>query len=183
LLSNSNRKLVKLDDINSGRIPMQNNKRGKVWLGVSGLVINEAGEWLVVKKKYGGLKDKWSLPAGFVESYETADEAVVRETLEETGIHTIIKGLVGLRTGVLKNEISDNMLIFLLEPVGSKDIKVAENELYDAKFVCPDTLVQSEDCSILLQYLINTNESQVKPLINGINPGDQFGYTAYKLFL
>jgi ADP-ribose pyrophosphatase YjhB (NUDIX family) len=162
---------------------MENNKRGNVWLGVSGLVINDKGEWLVVKKKYGGLKGKWSLPAGFVEGNETVDEAVIRETLEETGIETKIKGLIGLRTGVLNNEISDNMLIFLLEPVGELVVDLAENELFDARFISPDRLMNEKDCSILLQYLINTNESHVKPVINGVNPGNQFGYTAYKLFL
>jgi 8-oxo-dGTP pyrophosphatase MutT (NUDIX family) len=162
---------------------MEKNKRGNVWLGVSGLVVNSAGEWLVVKKRYGGLKGKWSLPAGFVEGYETADEAVVRETLEETGIMTINKGLIGLRTGVIKGEISDNMLLFLLEPVEEIAVVADENELYEAKFVNAATLINEEDCSVLLQYLLNQKESEAKPVINGINPGDQFGYTAYKLFL
>lgn len=162
---------------------MQKNKRGKVWLGVSGLVINTKGEWLVVKKRYGGLKGKWSLPAGFVEGNETADEAVVRETLEETGINTYNKGLIGLRTGVLKGEISDNMLMFLLEPVGESLVKADVNELYEAKFVNPETLIKEEECSVLLQYLLDEKVTEVKPVIDGINPGNQFGYTAYKIFL
>jgi ADP-ribose pyrophosphatase YjhB (NUDIX family) len=70
---------------------MQKNKRGNVWLGVSGLVVNKKGEWLVVKKRYGGLKGKWSLPAGFVEGNETADEAVIRETLEEMELTQSLK--------------------------------------------------------------------------------------------
>lgn len=159
------------------------NKRGNVWLGVSGLVINEKGEWLVVKKRYGGLKGKWSLPAGFVEGKETADEAVVREIQEETGIETINKGMIGLRTGVIKEEISDNMIIFLLEPVGQKIVKAEENELFEAKFVSPEKLIKEEDCSVLLQYLLNINTEDIKKVIEGINPGDQFGYSAYKVFL
>ncbi|WP_031310541.1 NUDIX domain-containing protein, partial [Bacillus thuringiensis] len=51
-------------------------KRGKVWLAVSGLVATKDGRWLFVKKKYSGLKGKWSLPAGFVNEGETGDEAV-----------------------------------------------------------------------------------------------------------
>ena len=81
-----------------------------VWLAVSGLVISDTGEWLVVNKRYGGLKGQWSLPAGFVKNDETVDEAVIREVLEETGIHTEIEGMVGVRSGVIKGEISDNML-------------------------------------------------------------------------
>jgi ADP-ribose pyrophosphatase YjhB (NUDIX family) len=164
-------------------VKMEKSKRGNVWLGVSGLVVNNNGEWLVVKKRYGGLKGKWSLPAGFVEGNETADEAAVRETLEETGIKTINKGLIGFRTGVIKGEISDNMLIFLLEPVGETSVEADENELYEAKFVNVTTLVNEEDCSVLLQYLLDQKSTEVRQVINGINPGDQFGYTAYKLFL
>jgi 8-oxo-dGTP pyrophosphatase MutT (NUDIX family) len=162
---------------------MSKSKRGNVWLGVSGLVVNENGEWLVVKKRYGGLKGKWSLPAGFVEGNETADEAVVREVREETGINTINKGLIGLRTGVIKEEISDNMLMFYLKPIGTDIIKAEENELYEAKYVMPEKLLNEEDCSVLLQYLLNIKIQDIKPVIEGINPGDQFGYSAYKIFL
>lgn len=52
-------------------------KRGNVWLGASGLVMNRMGEWLVVRKTYGGLKGAWSFPAGFVDGGETADAAAI----------------------------------------------------------------------------------------------------------
>ncbi|WP_284036251.1 NUDIX hydrolase [Neobacillus sp. 114] len=157
-------------------------KRGKVWLAVSGLVQSDAGEWLVVKKRYGGLKGKWSLPAGFVEEGETADEAVLREVKEETGIACTVKGLIGLRTGVIKSEISDNMLLFLLEPAGKMDITHQEYELYEARFMAPEELLKEKEASILLGYLIGRKDLLEKPVIDGVNPGDQFGYTAYKLF-
>lgn len=163
---------------------MGENKRGNVWLGVSGLVTNKAGEWLVVKKKYGGLKGKWSLPAGFVDANETADEAAIREVFEETGIKCELVGMIGLRTGVIRGEISDNMILFLLELKDEQTIKIQENELLDAKFINPEKLInQTEETSVLLQYLLNLSETSAKPLIDGINPGNQFGYTSYKLFL
>jgi ADP-ribose pyrophosphatase YjhB (NUDIX family) len=161
---------------------MSTQKRGNVWLGVSGLVINQRGEWLVVKKRYGGLKGMWSLPAGFVDGNETADQAVIREIKEETGIDAMNKGLIGLRTGVIKEEISDNMLVFLLEPVEPATVLAAEDELYEAKFILPSELLESAQCSILLQILVKMNLTNVKPEIDGMNPGDQFGYSAYKLF-
>ncbi|WP_442595924.1 NUDIX domain-containing protein [Neobacillus sp. D3-1R] len=162
---------------------MVKSKRGDVWLGVSGLVINKNGEWLVVKKKYGGLKGMWSLPAGFVEGNETADEAVIREVKEETGINCVNKGLIGLRTGVIKEEISDNMLIFLLEPNGEGIVTTQEYELFEAKFVNPETLINEESSSVLLKYLLDVQPQKISPVIEGINPGDQFGYSSYKLFL
>ncbi|MGG3468092.1 NUDIX hydrolase [Neobacillus pocheonensis] len=157
-------------------------KRGKVWLAVSGLVTSRDGKWLVVKKRYGGLKGQWSLPAGFVEMGETADEAVVREVKEETGIDCTVRGLIGLRTGVIKEEISDNMILFLLEPLGAEEVIHQENELFEARFMAPEEIIQEKDASIILHQLIKQNKAIVKPGIDGLNPGDQFGYTAYKLF-
>lgn len=158
-------------------------KRGKVWLGVSGLVQSPDGKWLVVKKRYGGLKGMWSLPAGFVNAGETADEAVVREIKEETGIDCALKGLIGLRTGVIQEEVSDNMIMFTLEPIGNGKIQHQDSELFEAKYMAPTDLLKDRDSSILLHQLIYQRDTAIKPGIDGINPGDQFGYTAYKLFL
>ncbi|SEM61614.1 ADP-ribose pyrophosphatase YjhB, NUDIX family [Mesobacillus persicus] len=158
-------------------------KRGKVWLAVAGLVVAPNGDWLVVKKKYGGLKNQWSLPAGFVEAGETADEAVLREVAEETGIKCELKGMVGLRTGVIRNDISDNMIVFLLAPLEGQKVTAQESELYEACYLDPNELVQQPNVSVMLKYFINLTDSGVKPPIDGINPGTQFEYTAYKLFL
>ncbi|WP_026583558.1 NUDIX domain-containing protein [Bacillus sp. J33] len=159
------------------------NKRGKVWLAVSGLVVSPDGKWLVVKKKYGGLKGKWSLPAGFVEPGETADEAAVREVEEETGVKCAVKGMIGMRTGVIKGEVSDNMILFTLEAEPGQSLKVQESELFDVQYRDPGELASDPNASVLLQYILNSSESSIKPLIDGINPGDTFGYTAYKIFL
>lgn len=157
-------------------------KRGKVWLAVGGVVKSSDGEWLVVKKRYGGLKGKWSIPAGFVDEGETADEAVVREVKEETGLDCMVKGLIGLRTGVISEEISDNLLVFLLDPLDEGVIQHQENELYEARFMAPEALLEEKDASIMLHYLINQGECAAKPGFDGLNPGDHFKYSAYKLF-
>ncbi|NHM32806.1 NUDIX domain-containing protein [Neobacillus terrae] len=158
------------------------NKRGKVWLAAAGLVKSEDGRWLVVKKKYGGLKGSWSLPAGFVEAGETADEAAVREVKEETGINCRVKGLIGLRTGVIKGQISDNMLVFHLERLDDEELKHQETELFEAKFISTEELAKDKEASVLLHFLIEIEEILSKQSNEGINPGDQFGYTSYKLF-
>ena len=85
-------------------------KRGNVWLAAAGLLIDEQGRWLVVKKKYGGLKGMWSLPAGFVDGGETLEQAAQREVKEETGLDTQTAGIIGISTGVIKDKISDNMI-------------------------------------------------------------------------
>lgn len=158
------------------------NKRGHVWFAVSGLVISPDGKWLVVKKKYGGLKGKWSLPAGFVNAGETADEAVIREVKEETGVDCVVKGLIGLRTGVINEQVSDNMVLFLLEADPKSTIGIQERELFDVKFIHPQELEKEEDASVLVKYMLDLSPTMLGAH-EGINPGDQFGYTAYKLFL
>jgi len=41
---------------------------------------------LLIKQKYGSLKNRWALPGGFVKDNEPLKEAVTRELFEETGV-------------------------------------------------------------------------------------------------
>lgn len=158
--------------------------RGKVWLGVAGLIVNSAGDWLVVKKSYSGLKGRWSLPAGFVNYGETVDEAVVREVKEETGLDCVVSGLIGFRTGVIREDISDNMAIFYCQLVDeSQQIVIQERELLDIRWLHTGHLVEDEMSSVMLREMAsNQFERHQLGVIEGINPGDIFEYTSYKLF-
>jgi ADP-ribose pyrophosphatase YjhB (NUDIX family) len=160
-----------------------NKERGKVWLGVSGLVVNKDGKWLVVKKRYGGLDGRWSFPAGFVQEGETIDEAVMREVSEETGIETDVQGLMGFRTGVIKGEISDNMAIFMLTPTSHYQQVIPQlEEIYEASWMTPIELSLDPNTSVMIHELANKKVSVGLQVIEGINPGDIFGYTSYKLY-
>ncbi|EMR05139.1 Phosphatase nudJ [Bhargavaea cecembensis DSE10] len=158
-------------------------ERGKVWLGAAGIVMNGNGEWLVVKKTYGGLKGKWSFPAGFVEPGERADEAAIREVAEETGIRTELSGMAGFRTGVLKGEISDNMALFLLRPLSdSQPVIPQEREIAEARWMTPHELSDSPDSSLLIHEIAGEAVDGGLPEVRGAWPGDIFGYTSYKFF-
>ncbi|MBM7648524.1 ADP-ribose pyrophosphatase YjhB (NUDIX family) [Bacillus ectoiniformans] len=158
-------------------------KRGSVWLAAAGLVVDEMGRWLVVKKNYSGLKGQWSLPAGFVDAGETVDEAAIREVKEETGIDSEICGVIGIRTGVIREKLSDNMVIFLLRPiVPNQSIKIQTSELMDACWMMPEDLRRDESTSALLHTLTKTFQKESLSCIHGLDPGKQFEYTTYKLF-
>ncbi|KGR82594.1 NUDIX domain-containing protein [Lysinibacillus odysseyi] len=159
--------------------------RGKVWLGVSGVVENENGEWLVVKKTYSGLKGRWSLPAGFVQEGETIDEAAVREVKEETGIDCYVKGLIGFRTGVIRGEISDNMAILYCGQVdASQSIVVQEREILEAHWISPKQLAVDELSNIMLKEIAkNDIKRNAVDIVEDIVPEEIFGYTQYNLFI
>jgi 8-oxo-dGTP diphosphatase len=159
-------------------------KRGSVWLAAAGLVVNERDEWLVVKKKYGGLKGAWSLPAGFVDKGETVDQAAAREVLEETGIIADVKKVIGVRTGVIGSEISDNMIIFALTCKQTDQmLKVQEKEIEEAKWMSVEALLNEEKISQMIPAMIEKFGSDGLTQHSLGNPGDHFNYTAYHLFL
>ena len=162
---------------------MEHRKRGNVWLGVAGLVINSKKEWLVVKKRYGGLNGKWSLPAGFVEGTETVDQAALREVEEETGIECVVLGMIGFRSGVIREEISDNMAIFLLDAKNEDQLISAQlSELYEAAWKSPNVLANDDSASVMLREMASYTLEEGFQTIEDVDPGDVFGYSNYKLF-
>lgn len=75
---------------------------GRFTLGVGGLVIDtdrQTGERrvLLIQRNQEPNKGGWTLPGGFVDFDETADQAVVREIVEETGLKCRVIGMAGFR--------------------------------------------------------------------------------------
>ena len=162
---------------------MSRKERGSVWLGVAGIVVNNRGEWLVVQKRYGGLNGKWSLPAGFVEGTETVDQAVLREIREETGIDAEVIQLIGFRSGVIKEKVSDNMAIFFLRPLESTQTPDPQlDELYEAKWMTPEQLLADERTTSMIKVFLKVNQQAGFEKREGLDPGPVFGYSSYKLF-
>lgn len=55
-------------------------------VGVGGLVLDDRGRLLLLRRANEPGKGKLGLPGGFVNAGETAEEALLRETREETGL-------------------------------------------------------------------------------------------------
>ena len=71
-------------------------------LCVGAVVLREDRVLWVRQAKGHSLEGQWSIPWGFVDVGEGAEEAAVRETLEEAGVHAEVRGLLGMQN--LRNE-------------------------------------------------------------------------------
>ncbi|MGH6888593.1 MAG: NUDIX hydrolase [Rhizomicrobium sp.] len=70
------------------------SSRESIVIGVGGVVWNNRGEVLLVRRANPPRQHEWSLPGGKVEFGETLHSALAREVQEETGLAIQIVGLV-----------------------------------------------------------------------------------------
>jgi ADP-ribose pyrophosphatase YjhB (NUDIX family) len=63
---------------------------------VGGIVEDDSGRLLLVRRGQEPAKGRWSVPGGRVEPGETDEEATAREVLEETGVRVSVERLVGV---------------------------------------------------------------------------------------
>lgn len=93
------------------------------------------GKLLMAKHSYG-LKDRYSLIAGFVEPGETIEETVRREAMEEVGIKVKNLQYFGSQSWPFPHSL---MLGFTAE-YERGEIKVDEHEILDAKWFSPEEI-------------------------------------------
>ncbi len=62
----------------------------------AGVVVEKAGQVLLIKRAIPPGLGQWCLPSGFVEDDESPEEAAVRECQEETGLEVALNDLLGV---------------------------------------------------------------------------------------
>ncbi|MBO8163401.1 MAG: NUDIX domain-containing protein [Brevibacillus sp.] len=156
-------------------------RKSNVWLAAAGIVI-KGDEALVVKKSYGGLKGKWSFPAGFVQPGETVDETAVREVYEETGVTASVREVAAIRTGVIRDEISDNMVVFVMDYL-SGEPKPQPGEIEEARFFPIRELIVHPLGTEYMRIILPAVPHKTNTLTgNDYRPDPVFGYTTYRIF-
>lgn len=106
---------------------------------VGAIVRDRAGRILLIERGQPPAEGMWSLPGGRVEPGEGAEEAIVREVLEETGLDVTVVREVGT---VLRDAPSGGRYVirdFLVEPI-EETTPVAADDARDARFVTQQQL-------------------------------------------
>ncbi len=111
-----------------------------VQIGANTIVEHESGV-LLVRLNYGPRDGRWALPGGLVEADETAVEAAMRETEEETGFTVELDGLLATW---MRPSFPILVVIYRAHIVGG-ELRVAPDEASEARFFPRDRLPPLEE--------------------------------------
>jgi 8-oxo-dGTP diphosphatase len=106
----------------------------KFLIGVSGLVLNEAGEILVLKHTYRK-RFPWGLPGGMLKKSEQPSEALQREIAEETGLIVRVERLLSVK---ISHRWPSLDIVFLCRLEGG--VMTPSAEVSEGGFYAPDAL-------------------------------------------
>jgi 8-oxo-dGTP diphosphatase len=85
-----------------------------------GVVIQDAGRLLLIKRGNDPERGKWSVPAGFVDAGEDPARAAEREAFEETGLRVRVTGLLDVYARVRVTEGADILIVYLARVAGGQ---------------------------------------------------------------
>lgn len=102
----------------------------------SNTIVERDGKILLVRLNYGPRDGHWALPGGLVEADETAEQAAIRETQEETGFTV---GLDGLLATWMRPGFPIIVVIYRAHVI-SGTLAVAPDEASEARFFVPEEL-------------------------------------------
>lgn len=131
---------------------------------VNAVVVNETGEILLIRRTDN---DNWALPGGAMDLGESLPAAAVRETAEETGIHTEVTGLVGIYTdprhvilytsnGEVRQEFS---VVFTARPLSGEPTPSSESR--EVHWVSPNAipaLQMDRSMKMRIEHYLEGNE-------------------------
>ncbi|KAL7940616.1 nudix domain-containing protein [Trichoderma barbatum] len=78
-------------------------------VGVSAVIQNSVGKFLVSKRKGSHGAGSWQFPGGHLEMEEEPNDCAVRETEEETGLKVTGTGVIALTNDVFKAEKEEDV--------------------------------------------------------------------------
>ncbi|MBN2123989.1 MAG: NUDIX hydrolase [Deltaproteobacteria bacterium] len=98
-------------------------------------VVEMNGKIVILKRALNPQRGKWVLPGGYVDRGEEVQTAAVRETLEECGVRTRIKDLLGVYSYPGKTEV---LVAYVAAYLSGK--LSADDETLDVRLVGPEEI-------------------------------------------
>ncbi|MFP4662548.1 MAG: NUDIX domain-containing protein [Halanaerobiales bacterium] len=132
-----------------------------------GIIALKDRKIVLIKRGVDPGKGNWSLPSGFVETGETAEEACLRELKEETGLSGDIVQLLGVYTEDARIYGPVMVIMYLVDNL--KGEMKASDDAVDAKFVDIDKVsdLHFECFNKALKYTLNILEKDKKNDMTG----------------
>lgn len=101
-------------------------------------ILNERGEMLLQKR---GDMHAWGLPGGALELGESAEDAMRREVLEETGLQVKVEEFVGAYTQHFQEypngDRAQSIAFFFVCSIVSGELRIDHEETLDLRFFSP----------------------------------------------
>jgi nucleoside triphosphatase len=126
---------------------------------VGALIVNAAGEVMLVRSEKWG--DKYTVPGGHIELGERAEDAIVREVKEETGLDSVVEELLIVQQAIYpKGFYKHEHYIFMdyICNAKSSEVKLDGRELQSFIWVRPEDALKLdlEDYTrnFVLRYLL-----------------------------
>jgi len=121
-----------------------------------GVLIEEDGRYLLVKRAAEPDAGLWSIPGGLIEVGEKAADAAVREALKETGLSVEIMNRVDVVDKIVQDDDGDVryhfiIIDFLARPL-SGEMKPMDDAL-DAAWAAPEDFIKYELTPTLVELL------------------------------
>ncbi len=104
----------------------------------AGVIVEQDGEVLLVRRRIQPRQGLWTFPGGFVDFDESPAEAAVRECREETGLVVEITSLLDVVGGQEHESGADIVIVYLARQVGG-ELRAAD-EVDRAAFFPPEDL-------------------------------------------
>jgi 8-oxo-dGTP diphosphatase len=128
---------------------------GRPIVGV-GVLIEEDGRYLLVKRAAEPDAGLWSIPGGLIEVGEKAADAAVREALEETGLSVEVMNRVDVVDKIVRDDDGDVRYHFIIidfhaRPL-SGEMRPMDDAL-DAAWAAPEEFVKYELTPTLVELL------------------------------
>lgn len=115
---------------------------GFIWyrnpVPAAGVLLEQEGRVLLVRRRYDPRAGAWCIPAGFMEAGETPEQSAEREVLEETGLIVQPSRLFGVYAGFDDPRVRAVLILYLGEVTGG-ELRPGDDAI-DAQWFALDAL-------------------------------------------